>query len=126
MRHATLIVGLLAAMAGASTTLRSQETSGTQAQGRRFLAPPAQVIAIRAGRLFDAKSGAVLNDQVVLIKGDRITDIGAGLQIPRDARIVNLSAATVLPGMIDTHVHLNTGGETPAQRAHTANGCPAK
>ena len=116
-QQATLIVGLLAAMAGASTALRSQEPGGAQAQGRRFLAPPAQVIAIRAGRLFDAKSGAMLNDQVVLIKGDRITDVGAGLQIPRDARVMNLSAATVLPGMIDTHVHLNTGGETPAQRA---------
>ena len=116
-QQATLIVGLLAAMAGASTTLRSQEPGGAQAQGRRFLAPPTQVIAIRAGRLFDAKSGAMLNDQVVLIKGDRITDVGSGLQIPRDARVMNLSAATVLPGMIDTHVHLNTGGETPAQRA---------
>jgi imidazolonepropionase-like amidohydrolase len=116
-QQATLIIGLIAAILGAATTLRSQETSGTQPQGRRFLASPTQVIAIRAGRVFDARSGAMLNNQVVLIRGDRITDVGAGLQIPRDARIVNLSAATVMPGMIDTHVHVNTGGETPAQRA---------
>jgi imidazolonepropionase-like amidohydrolase len=86
------------------------------AQARKFLASPTQVVAVRAGRLFDARSGNMLNNQVVLIKGDRITDVGPGLQIPADARIVDLSSATVLPGLIDTHVHVNTGGETPAQR----------
>jgi imidazolonepropionase-like amidohydrolase len=83
----------------------------------KYLAPQDQVIAIRAGHLFDARSGSLLDDQVVLIKGDRISDVGAGLQIPAGARVIDLSSATVLPGMIDTHVHLNTGGNTPAQRA---------
>jgi len=78
------------------------------------------VVAIRAGRLFDAKSGTLLNNQVVLIKGDRISDVGVNLQIPAGAQVIDLSTATVLPGMIDTHVHLNTGGNTPAQRALTA------
>jgi len=117
-RQAVLIIGFIAAILRASTTsLGSQEPAGTQAQGRRFLALPTQVVAIRAGRLFDAKSGAMLNNQVVLIERDRITDVGPGLQIPREARVLDLSSATVLPGMIDTHVHVNTGGETPAQRA---------
>lgn len=117
-RHATLIIGLIAAILGASATvLQSQEPRGQQAQGRWFLASPTQVVAVRAGRLFDAKTGTVLNNQVVLIKGDRITDVGPGLQIPREARVFDLSSATVLPGMVDTHVHVNTGGETPAQRA---------
>jgi len=61
-QQATLIAGLIAAIVGAATTLGSQEPGGTQAQGRRFLASPTQVIAIRAGRLFDAKSGAMLNN----------------------------------------------------------------
>lgn len=79
-RHATLIIGLIAAILGASATvLRSQEPRGQQAQGRWFLASPTQVVAVRAGRLFDAKTGTVLNNQVVLIKGDRITDVGPGL-----------------------------------------------
>ena len=86
-------------------------------QERKFVTPPAQVVAIRAGKLFDAKSGTLLNNQVVLIRGDRVTDIGSAVQIPREARVIDLSSATVLPGMIDTHVHVNTGGETPAQRA---------
>ena len=86
------------------------------AQTRRFLAPPKQIVAVRAGRLFDAKSGTLANNQVVLIQGDRIVDIGPAVQVPREARVIDLSAATVLPGMIDAHVHVNTGGETPAQR----------
>src|SRR5215469_3999239 len=86
-------------------------------QNRRYVTPPGQVVAIRAGRLFDVRSGNLLNNQIVLIKGERITDVGANVQIPREATLIDLSTATVLPGMIDTHVHVNTGGETAAQRA---------
>jgi imidazolonepropionase-like amidohydrolase len=53
----------------------------------------------------------------VLIRGDRITDVGTGLAIPNGARVIDLSNATVLPGMIDAHVHVVTGGNTPTQRA---------
>ena len=101
------VVVALAALSGVS--LRPQE--------RKFLASPTQVVAIRAGRLFDSKSGNILNNQIVLIKGDRITDVGPSVQIPREASVIDLSTATVLPGMIDTHVHVNTGGDTPAERA---------
>jgi imidazolonepropionase-like amidohydrolase len=97
----------------------SQENGGTQQRGK-FLAPQGQVVAIRAGRLFDSKSGNILNNQVVLIQGDRIADIGPAVQIPAGARVIDLSMTTVLPGMIDTHVHVNTGGETPAERAFIA------
>jgi imidazolonepropionase-like amidohydrolase len=89
-------------------------------QNRRYVTPPGQVVAIRAGRLFDASSGNLLNNQIVLIRGERITDVGANVQIPREATVIDLSTATVLPGMIDTHVHVNTGGETAAQRAIVA------
>jgi imidazolonepropionase-like amidohydrolase len=105
-----LAVVSVAVIAGAaSTPLRSQDA--------HIIAPPDQVTAIRAGHLFDAKSGGMLSNQVVLIKGDRITDVGAAVQIPPGAKVIDLSSATVLPGMIDTHVHVNTGGNSPAQRA---------
>jgi imidazolonepropionase-like amidohydrolase len=91
--------------------------SPLQSQERKFLAPASQVIAIRAGRLFDAKAGTLLNNQIVLIRGDRVADVGGAVQIPQGARVIDLSNATVLPGMVDTHVHVNTGGATPAQRA---------
>ena len=114
------IIGLTVVLVAASgPPARSQEgagAGGAQAQARKFLAPPAQVVAIRAGRFFDAKSGNLLNNQVVLIKGDRIVDVGATVQIPPEARVLDLTSAVVLPGMIDAHVHVNTGGETPAER----------
>jgi imidazolonepropionase-like amidohydrolase len=67
-----------------------------------------QLVAVRAGHLFDPKSGTNLINQVVLIKGDRITDVGPAdrVQVPADARVIDLSRATVLPGLIDGHVHL--------------------
>jgi imidazolonepropionase-like amidohydrolase len=83
----------------------------------KYLTPPDQVVAIRAGRLFDARSGTLSNNQIILVKGDRITDVGPGLAIPAGAQVIDLSNATVLPGMIDAHVHVNTGGNTPTQRA---------
>ena len=68
----------------------------------------AQTTAVRAGRLFDPKSGQMMSNQVVLIQGERITQVGpaASVSIPAGARVIDLSRATVLPGLIDGHVHL--------------------
>jgi len=89
-------------------------------QERRFVTPPNQVVAIRTARLFDPRSGTLVPNQTILIRGEHIAEVGASVQIPREARIIDLTNETVLPGMIDAHVHVNTGGETPAQRAITA------
>jgi imidazolonepropionase-like amidohydrolase len=58
--------------------------------------------------MFDPKSGQLLTNQVVLIQGERITDVGpaASVAIPAGAKIIDLSQATVMPGLIDGHVHL--------------------
>ena len=81
-----------------------------------YLAPREKVIAIRAGRLFDARLGTMLANQVVLVRGERIADVGPGLAIPSGASVIDLSNVTVMPGMIDAHVHVNTGGDSEAQR----------
>jgi imidazolonepropionase-like amidohydrolase len=67
-----------------------------------------QVVAVRAGKLFDPKSGTNLTNQVVLISGDKITDVGPAdrVKVPAGAKVIDLSQATVLPGLIDGHVHL--------------------
>jgi imidazolonepropionase-like amidohydrolase len=96
-------------------------STSAYAQLPHVLAPSDQVIAVKAGRLFDSKIGDMLTNQVILIKGDRITDVGANLAIPPGAKVIDLSGVTVLPGMIDTHVHVNTDrGESAARRAMVA------
>ena len=105
-----LSVLFVAGIAGLAALPAQAQTAG------KYLAPRDQVVAIRAGRLFDARSGTMLTNQVVLVRGDRITDVGPGLAIPSGATVIDLSNATVMPGMIDAHVHINTGGETEAQR----------
>jgi imidazolonepropionase-like amidohydrolase len=111
--HGKAAISLVAAIAGLAS-------SPSHSQVRRFLTPQDQVVAIRAGRLFDAKSGSMLTNQVVLVRGDRIADVGPAVQIPAGATVIDLGAATVLPGMIDAHVHVNTGGASLAMRAITA------
>jgi imidazolonepropionase-like amidohydrolase len=66
----------------------------------------AQVTAIKAGRLVDPQAGAVLNDQIILIRDNKIEAVGKGVSIPSDAKIIDLSQMTVLPGLIDCHTHL--------------------
>jgi len=75
--------------------------------------PPARTIAVRAGRLFDSKAGRMLTKQVVVLNGERITEVGpeAQVRIPSGAQVIDLGQATVLPGLIDAHTHMfNTRG----------------
>ncbi len=70
--------------------------------------PPPTMVAVRAGRLFDSKSGRTLTKQVVLISGERITEVGpeAQVKIPAGANVIDLGNSTVLPGLIDAHTHM--------------------
>ena len=94
-------------LVGVSGTVVWSQSRGVHDQDSPYLAPPTQVVAVRAGRLFDARAGRMLSREIVLITGDRITDVGPAVQIPPGARVIDLSGATVLPGMIDGHVHTN-------------------
>src|SRR5262249_45774613 len=64
------------------------------------------VTAIHAGHVIDPDSGRVLDDQTILINGTLVTDIGARVQVPPDARVLDLREYTVLPGLFDAHTHL--------------------
>ena len=68
----------------------------------------AKHIAIRAGRLIDGRGGAPIANAVILIEGERITAVGPGLTIPSNARVIDLSRATVMPGFIDCHTHVTS------------------
>ncbi len=64
--------------------------------------------AIRAGRLIDGRGGPPVANAVILIDGDKITAVGPGLAIPANARVIDLSRFTVLPGFIDAHTHVTS------------------
>lgn len=65
-----------------------------------------QVMAVRAERLIDGSGSDIIRPGVVVIEGDRIVDVGDESVIPRDATMLDLGNATLLPGLIDLHTHL--------------------
>ncbi|HEY0703196.1 MAG TPA: amidohydrolase family protein [Candidatus Acidoferrales bacterium] len=73
-----------------------------------------RVTAIKAGHLVDVDAGKVLDDQIILIRENRITAVGHGLAIPSGAEVIDLSSMTVLPGLIDCHTHLADGTRDPS------------
>jgi imidazolonepropionase-like amidohydrolase len=79
--------------------------------------------AIRAGSLIDGKSDKPRRDQVIIVRGNRIESVtdAANAKIPTGATVIDLSKATVLPGLIDSHTHIFLQGEDPAQGGYDAN-----
>src|SRR5829696_8601533 len=77
------------------------------------------LVFIKAGRLVDVRAGRVLENQGILIENDRVKAVGpfdARLAlIPPSARIVDLSKATVLPGLSDCHTHVLLQGDITAE-----------
>jgi imidazolonepropionase-like amidohydrolase len=76
--------------------------------GTNKCVPAGGVVAVRAGQLFDSKTGQMVARQVVLLQGERITEVGpeSQIRIPAGAQVIDLSQATVLPGLIDAHTHM--------------------
>lgn len=92
--------------------------------GQESAAPaPQGKTVIRAGTLIDGKSDAPKHDQVIVIRGNRIesvSDTGA-TKIPAGAKVIDLSHAVVLPGLIDSHTHIFLQGEDPAEGGYDVN-----
>jgi imidazolonepropionase-like amidohydrolase len=131
----TAALGIFGVLALAPT-LRAQPVGGPGApwrgagpqpcfgvDGGVLQCPPApRAMAVRAGRLFDSKTGRMLTNQVVLFLGDRITEVGpaAQVRIPPGAQVIDLSQTTVLPGLIDAHTHMfNTPKPNMTREAST-------
>ena len=116
-----VLSALVAALAAG--TARSQEGEGPASRARtpsaapdarKFVAPADQVVVIRAARMFDARSGKMIANPVIVVRGDRIADVGGAA--PAGATVIDLGSATLLPGMIDGHVHLNLNQPLPPAR----------
>jgi imidazolonepropionase-like amidohydrolase len=65
-----------------------------------------RVVVVRAGTLIDGTGAAPRRNATIVIRGDRIAEVGTDLRVPPDAELIDLSGLTVLPGFIDAHTHL--------------------
>lgn len=74
------------------------------AQTTSQLAPHA--IVLHAAHLFDVKNGRMLQPGELLVQGDKIAEVGSTVKHPPDAEVIDLGNRTLLPGLIDAHVHL--------------------
>ena len=91
------------------------------------LAGPARAaerpIAIRAGHLIDTVAGRLAGAQLIIVRDGVIADVGPDVPVPADARLIDLGAYTVLPGLMDAHTHLTIDqrNQDPlAELEHTA------
>jgi imidazolonepropionase-like amidohydrolase len=84
---------------------------------------PQPVTVIRAGTVIDGKSNTPRRDQTIVIRGNRIESVSdaGSAKIPSGANVIDLSRATVLPGLIDSHTHIFLQGEDPAQGGYDIN-----
>ncbi|MGH9606532.1 MAG: amidohydrolase family protein [Terracidiphilus sp.] len=68
--------------------------------------PAAAPIVLHAARLLEVSTGAVLEPGEILVEGERIKAVGTSVDHPQGAQIIDLGDTTLLPGLIDAHVHL--------------------
>jgi imidazolonepropionase-like amidohydrolase len=107
MKTVCVVGGLLSLLAGWVSPLRADEPA----------------IAIRAGHLIDTLAGRATGAQVIVVRDGLIVDVGPDVQVPGGARVIDLTAYTVLPGLMDAHTHLTIDqrNQDPlAELEHTA------
>lgn len=116
---ALVLPGLLAAQQRGITPppAGQAQAAGLVAAARVPAFPRDQVLLVRAGRLIDGVGDQALTDQGIVVQGERITFVGPWADAQRraaTARVIDLSRATVLPGLIESHTHLLLQGDPTA------------
>ncbi len=69
-----------------------------------------EILALTGGRIIDGNGGPPLEDAAIVIRGSKITALGPASIVPANARVINLGGKTVLPGLVDAHIHIGGSG----------------
>ncbi len=67
---------------------------------------PAGVTVLRAAHVLDVRNGQMMSPGMVVVRGERIVAVGSKVAVPEGAHVINLPGLTLMPGLIDVHVHL--------------------
>ncbi len=105
-----------------TTGVRTASAQTMQTGWERTYAPPDHPIVLHAARLLDIESGKIISPGEVLVRGDKIAEVGQSVTHPADAQTIDLGDTTLIPGLIDAHVHLflhpgNEGLQTVVESA---------
>ena len=108
MKAAKALLVIFAALAAALVlgVPAAAQQSGASSRFGVGTPTPDGVVAIKAGKVVDPETGKAAANQIILVEGRRIKEIGPNVAIPSGAKVVDLSRATVLPGLFDAHTHL--------------------
>src|SRR6202158_2645290 len=118
MRKRMLCAVAMLAMTGSV----SPGQSGGQSSGQSGVPSAAPLTVLRAGTLTDGVSESPRKNQLIFVRGERIEKVADGsAAIPAGTKVIDLSNATVLPGLIDAHTHIFLWGEDPAKGGYDAN-----
>jgi imidazolonepropionase-like amidohydrolase len=115
MKKNTIVIMVSLALLSLTSVSNTVRAQAPEASTQR-------VTVIRAGALIDGTGGAPRKNQMIFVRGNRIEKVAdASAQIPSGAAVIDLSSATVLPGLIDSHTHIFLWGEDPAKGGYDEN-----
>jgi imidazolonepropionase-like amidohydrolase len=96
-------------------TACSSEEPAPVTQQVQAPAPVSNAVVYTGARIITGDGSAAIENGTLIVEDGAITNIGGNMEAPAGARVVNLSGATIMPMMIDTHVHLSTDRDSLIQ-----------
>jgi imidazolonepropionase-like amidohydrolase len=112
MNRTAIVIAVMVSLGAAFAPARAQ---GTETGSAANAAP----IVLRAARLFDVATGKIVSPGQVLVEGGRIQAVGGTVARPAGAKVIDLGDRTLMPGLIDAHVHLFLHPEPPSEGMQT-------